>query len=205
MKKQICIRISALTETQIHELTSKLGMTQTEVVSHAVENYYQKMEDKMNKKIKTISDYFEQDPDQLWLHHGHYNYVITGRQEAQMYRENPDLSQKWGEYPTEYSPHGSQEEGWFFERGCNICHTSDPDDPEYIQLLQAECSADNGNSTCTPEELIAHHDWDVITMMMDDVVREYTHDMVGDTLPYGDNLAFLTEYLKHAPDDLVIG
>ena len=48
MKKLIGIRISALTETQLAELTSKLGMTQTEVVSHAVENYYQKMEDKMN-------------------------------------------------------------------------------------------------------------------------------------------------------------
>lgn len=48
MKKQISIRISALTEAQLHELTSKLGMTQTEVISHAMENYYQKMEDTMN-------------------------------------------------------------------------------------------------------------------------------------------------------------
>ena len=48
MKKQISIRISTLTETQLAELTSKLGMTQTEVMSHAVESYYQKMEDKMN-------------------------------------------------------------------------------------------------------------------------------------------------------------
>ena len=48
MKKLIGIRISALTESQLAELTSKLGMTQTEVMSHAVENYYQKMEDKMN-------------------------------------------------------------------------------------------------------------------------------------------------------------
>lgn len=48
MKKLISIRISALTETQLAELTSKLGMTQTEAISHAVENYYQKMEDKMS-------------------------------------------------------------------------------------------------------------------------------------------------------------
>lgn len=48
MKKLISLRISPLTETQLTELTSKLGMTQTDVVTMAVNDFYDKMEDKMN-------------------------------------------------------------------------------------------------------------------------------------------------------------
>jgi hypothetical protein len=48
MKKLISLRISALTEAQLHELTTKLGMSQTETVTLAVNNFYDKMEEKMN-------------------------------------------------------------------------------------------------------------------------------------------------------------
>jgi len=47
MKKLISLRISALTESQLSELTSKLGMTQTNVVTMAVNDFYDRMEDKM--------------------------------------------------------------------------------------------------------------------------------------------------------------
>lgn len=40
MKKLIGIRISALTETQLAELTLKLGMTQTEAITMAVDLLY---------------------------------------------------------------------------------------------------------------------------------------------------------------------
>ena len=52
MKKQVSMRLSALTETQLAELTSKLGTNRTEVVTLAVNEYYNKnkLEEKMNKK-----------------------------------------------------------------------------------------------------------------------------------------------------------
>ena len=49
-KKLVGMRISALTESQLTELTSKLGMNRTEVISLAVNDFYDKMEEKMNSK-----------------------------------------------------------------------------------------------------------------------------------------------------------
>jgi len=199
MKKLIGIRISALTETQLAELTSKLGMTQTEVVSHAVENYYQKMEDKMSKKIETISEYFDQHPNTLYICESG-DYVTDGKAAAKLYRDNPDMYNQWGDHPsTTTTPYT----GWYYEQGNGDIWMDG--NLAYRRLWQCRISVDNGRTFCIPAEAFAHIEWDVITEMMDDVVREYTHGMVGDTLPEGDNLAFLTEYLKHAPADLVIG
>jgi hypothetical protein len=46
-KKQISLRISGLTEKQMAELTDALGMNQTELVTVAINEFYQKMEEKM--------------------------------------------------------------------------------------------------------------------------------------------------------------
>lgn len=57
MKKQISMRLSALTETQLTELTSKLGMNRTELITLAVNNFYQKMiEEKMKANSNLINN-----------------------------------------------------------------------------------------------------------------------------------------------------
>lgn len=61
-------------------------------------------------------------------------------------------------------------------------------------------SINNGLSTCTPEEAIAHVDWDVIVLMMDDDIRERLHNTLSDPCS---NLDFLVAYLEF--DDLIIG
>ena len=70
MKKLISIRISLLTETQLAELTSKLGMTQTDIITMAVNDFYDKMEEKMNTHVK-LSNYLKT------LSNQHYRYVGT--------------------------------------------------------------------------------------------------------------------------------
>lgn len=48
-KKLIGIRINKITEGQIAELREKLSMQQTEIITMAVNDFYDKMKDKFNK------------------------------------------------------------------------------------------------------------------------------------------------------------
>jgi len=57
MKKLVSMRLSALTETQLTELTSKLGMNRTEVITMAVNEYHNKLEEKMNGKSLSQAHY----------------------------------------------------------------------------------------------------------------------------------------------------
>ena len=113
MKKLIGIRISALTETQLAELTSKLGMTQTEVISHAVETYYQKMEDKMTK---TVTSFLRERPDKIWRYvgtiWGNEEYTSTGREIA---NQIEDI--QYGGDMVEHPTTGTDEAGYYLQSG----------------------------------------------------------------------------------------
>lgn len=65
----------------------------------------------------------------------------------------------------------------------------------------AKISIDNGRTFITPEEAILREDWDTIVHYMDDDARESAH---RDLAPCGP-LEFLTEYLRRACCDLIIG
>lgn len=58
MKTQKNLRVSKLTEQQIDELTERLGMSQTELITVAINEYHKKMEDKMtDEKIISFDDF----------------------------------------------------------------------------------------------------------------------------------------------------
>lgn len=65
----------------------------------------------------------------------------------------------------------------------------------------AYISINNDRSSCTPAEAIAAVGMDEIASWMDDETREAVH---ADLAPCTDE-AFLTEYLRRAPYDLIIG
>lgn len=58
MKTQKNIRISKLTEQQIAEMIDRLGMSQTELITMAVNEFYKKsMEEKMDEKMIGYDDF----------------------------------------------------------------------------------------------------------------------------------------------------
>lgn len=62
-------------------------------------------------------------------------------------------------------------------------------------------SISNGMSYTTPEAAIKELDWDVLVNYMDDDTREAVHFAVAPCT----ELEFLQEYLRRAPEDLIIG
>lgn len=62
-------------------------------------------------------------------------------------------------------------------------------------------SIDNGNTFVSPSEAVKGMDWDTIVNYMDDDKRE---EVAFKFAPCAD-VEFLTEYLKIANDDLIIG
>lgn len=71
------------------------------------------------------------------------------------------------------------------------------------EYIMANISINNGHSYCTPTEAIAALGMDEITSWMDPETREaLANEWQGDT---GDYIGFLTEYLRRAPYDLIIG
>ncbi len=65
----------------------------------------------------------------------------------------------------------------------------------------AQISIDNGRTFIAPEEALLREDWDTIVHYMDDDAWESVH---RDLAPC-DPLDFLTEYLRRAKADLIIG
>ena len=65
----------------------------------------------------------------------------------------------------------------------------------------AYISINNGRSECTPAEAIAAVGMDEIASWMDPEIREAVH---ADLAPCTEE-EFLTEYLRRAPYDLIIG
>lgn len=64
-------------------------------------------------------------------------------------------------------------------------------------------SINNGRSYCTPEEAVEAVGMDEIASMMDEEVREeLANEWQGDEDDYA---GFIAEYLKRAPEDLIIG
>lgn len=59
MKKHITMRISALTEFQLTELTSQLGTSRTELITLAVNDFYNKMEEKMSSKNQLTQAHYD--------------------------------------------------------------------------------------------------------------------------------------------------
>lgn len=62
-------------------------------------------------------------------------------------------------------------------------------------------SINNGVSYTTIEDAIANCKWDAIVQMMEDDVRE----QVANEIAPCTNEEFLTEYLRRANEDLIIG
>lgn len=71
----------------------------------------------------------------------------------------------------------------------------------YSDGKPVRCSADNGLRFCTPEELIAAHEWETIEDALEFFAREKTHSELAPC----SNLEFLRRYLDIAPCDLIIG
>lgn len=83
MKKLISMRLSALTESQLTELTSKLAMNQTEVITVSVNEFYNKMEAKMKTK-DTLSRAHYDIID--WVGDSEFINTLTGQQAKDMLR-----------------------------------------------------------------------------------------------------------------------
>ena len=68
-----------------------------------------------------------------------------------------------------------------------------------------EISLDNGHTYLTAEEAMPEIErrnlWEALVNVMDDAIRESVHD---DLAPCADG-EFLAEYLRRAPDNLIIG
>ena len=62
-------------------------------------------------------------------------------------------------------------------------------------------SINNGATYTTIEDALANCNWDAIVQMMDDEIRE----QVANAIAPCTNEEFLTEYLRRASDDLIIG
>lgn len=185
MKKQISLRISALTESQLTELTSKLGMTQTDIVTMAVNNFYDMMEEKMNTKILSqahydIIDWIGDDGDTI------HNMTDDQAHAFLHWLKSTNYSLEEDEYKNFASLKTA------LDHIDNLNDLPAPGD--------ARISVDNGLSWSDPAEAIKTVGWDVIAMMMNDDVRDYVNRYDHTT-----NVDFLTDYLKHAPCHLIIG
>ena len=62
-------------------------------------------------------------------------------------------------------------------------------------------SINNGATYTTIEDALANCRWNAIVQMMDDEIRE----QVANAIAPCTNEEFLTEYLRRASDDLIIG
>ena len=62
-------------------------------------------------------------------------------------------------------------------------------------------SINNGATYTTIEDALANCSWGAIVQMMDDEIRE----QVANAIAPCTNEEFLTEYLRRASDDLIIG
>ena len=62
-------------------------------------------------------------------------------------------------------------------------------------------SINNGATYTTIEDALANCSWNAIVQMMDDEIRE----QVANAIAPCTNEEFLTEYLRRASDDLIIG
>lgn len=62
-------------------------------------------------------------------------------------------------------------------------------------------SINNGATYTTIEDALANCSWDAIVQMMDDEIREHVANAIAPCT----NEEFLTEYLRRASEDLIIG
>ena len=82
-----------------------------------------------------------------------------------------------------------------------VVHTHYIDEESEEDKPMKSISIDNGHSFVPPAEAIAEMDWNAIANMMDDETREA---VAADMAPCTEE-EFLTEYLRRAKDDLIIG